>query len=73
MINNKPFKITTPKAYREAASKPAPRRGLVVTMSIEAFHYYRLMHQVDVLGWNGGVLMVRKTTPKVEDSHVKRQ
>lgn len=49
-----------PKAYAEAQRKAAPRRGLVVNMSIEAFHHYLSIHQLDVVGWNGGVLMVKK-------------
>lgn len=54
------MKVGNPKAYKEAMNKPPPRKGLVVNMSIEAFHYYRQIHHVDVLQWNGGVLMVRK-------------
>lgn len=60
--NSQPvLKVANPKAYQEALRKPAPRKGLVVNMSIEAFHYYRQIHALDVLGWNGGVLMTRKT------------
>ena len=54
------MKVGNPKAYKEALGKPAPRKGLVVLMSIEAFHYYWQIHHVDVLRWNGGVLMVQK-------------
>lgn len=54
------MKVGNPRAYQEALSKPAPRRGQVVTMSIPALHYYRQIHHLDVQGWNGGVLMVKK-------------
>lgn len=54
------MKVGNLKAYKEAMNKPPPRKGLVVNMSVEAFHYYRQIHYVDVLQWNGGVLMVRK-------------
>ncbi len=60
------IKVGNPKAYQEALSKPAPRKGQVVTMSIPAFHYYRQIHRLDVQGWNYGTLMVRKTVEKVE-------
>ena len=60
------LKVSNPKAYQEALSKPAPRKGHVVTMSIPAFHYYRQIHSLDVQGWNGGVLITKKTVEKVE-------
>lgn len=65
--NPKPeMKVGNPKAYQEALSKPAPRKGQVVVMSIPAFHYYRQIHCLEVQGWNYGKLMVKKTLEAVE-------
>jgi len=52
--------VANPRAYQQALAKPAPRKGLVVTMPIEVFHYYRQIHNLDVLGWDGGVLKTRR-------------
>lgn len=72
MSQSKPklgMKVGNPKAYQEALSKPAPRPGLVVPMSVEAFHYYWQIHHVDVLGWNRGAVVVKKTAVQVEATH----
>lgn len=53
-------KVLNPRAFAEAQRKPAPRKGVVATMSIEAFCYYLQIHGLRVLGWDGGVVVVEK-------------